>query len=336
MNADTHDSAFRRYSALLERCTNGAPEEVLQAAYELGRWAWGQGLGVVYLTMLHHEALGALLQRLTTRDEIGRAAKGAALIAAECLSVFEMAMRGFQEANAVLAESNRKLEAANQELDAFSYSVSHDLRAPLRAIDGFSRLLIDQYGEKLDDQGRHYLQRVRAGAQHMSMLIDALLGLSRVGRSTLRSESVDLTQMARDIANDLAARDPERAVAVDIADGMTARGDPRLLGVALQNLLGNAWKFTARRPDARIAFDQATEEGETVYRVKDNGAGFDMAYASRLFAPFQRLHRPSDYEGTGIGLATVQRIISRHGGRVWAQAAPDQGATFSFTLGATS
>ncbi len=226
-----------------------------------------------------------------------------------------------------------ELEQANKELEAFSYSVSHDLRAPLRSIDGFSKALLDEYGEKLDERACHYLDRIRAGTQRMSALINDLLNLSRMTRTPLRKESISLTELARGVVAELHTREPSRNVAIEIADGLSARGDKRLITIALVNLLGNAWKYTAKRPETQIAFGRENKGNEAVFYVRDNGAGFDMAYAGKLFAPFQRLHLDSEFEGTGIGLATVQRIISRHGGRIWTEAAVDEGATFFFTLG---
>jgi signal transduction histidine kinase len=226
-----------------------------------------------------------------------------------------------------------ELEQANKELEAFSYSVSHDLRAPLRAIDGFSKALIEEYGEKLDAQACRYLERVRMGTQKMSGLINDLLDLSRINRTALRNESISLTELARGVVADLQNREPARKVAIEIADGLMALGDARLITIVLVNLLGNAWKYTAKQPEARISFVPEIKENETVFCVRDNGAGFDMKYADKLFAPFQRLHQDSEFEGTGIGLATVQRIISRHGGRIWAEATVNEGATFFFTLG---
>ena len=226
-----------------------------------------------------------------------------------------------------------ELEQANKELEAFSYSVSHDLRAPLRSIDAFSKALLDEYGEKLDERACHYLDRIRAGTQRMSALINDLLNLSRMTRTPLRKESISLTELARGVVAELHTREPSRNVAIEIADGLSARGDKRLITIALVNLLGNAWKYTAKRPETQIAFGRENKGNEAVFYVRDNGAGFDMAYAGKLFAPFQRLHLDSEFEGTGIGLATVQRIISRHGGRIWTEAAVDEGATFFFTLG---
>jgi light-regulated signal transduction histidine kinase (bacteriophytochrome) len=233
-----------------------------------------------------------------------------------------------------LAErASRDLEEANRELEAFSYSVSHDLRAPLRSIEGFSQILLEDYGDKLDEEGEDYLGRVRAASRRMAFLIDDLLDLSRVSRRPLRRELVDLSTQTREIAAELGKSQPEREAEFVIADGLTANGDARLLRLALENLLGNAWKFTSREEKARIEFGSTTLEGrERVYFVRDNGMGFDEAYAGKLFGAFQRLHGPEEFEGTGIGLATVQRIVRRHGGRVWAEGEVGQGATFFFTL----
>ncbi len=223
-------------------------------------------------------------------------------------------------------------EAANRDLEAFSYSVAHDLRAPLRGIDGFSHALEEDYGALLDSKGREYLQRVRSSAQHMGHLIDALLALGRVTRVNIRDESVDLSALARGTAERLKALQPSRAVEIVVGDGFREKGDSALLGAVIENLLGNAWKFTRDRPNARIELGRVKEGKRTRYFVRDNGAGFDMAYASKLFGVFQRLHSTSEFEGTGIGLATVQRIVQRHGGRVWAEGKVGEGACFYFTL----
>jgi len=226
----------------------------------------------------------------------------------------------------------RDLAAANKELEAFSYSVSHDLRAPLRAIDGFSKVLLSSYAKALDDRGRHYLDRVRAATQRMSELIDDLLGLARVGRKELARREVDVSALAGRVAAELARRDAERAVRVEIAPGLSAHADPQLLAIVLENLLGNAWKFTGKAAGACIEVGQERNGAGGPFYVRDNGAGFDMAYADKLFGAFQRLHLDSDFEGTGIGLVTVQRIVARHGGRIWAEGAVGKGATFRFTL----
>lgn len=224
------------------------------------------------------------------------------------------------------------MDVANRELEAFSYSVSHDLRSPLRAVDGFALALTEDYAGKLDATGEDYLQRIRGGTQRMSALIDAMLQLSRIGRKPLKPGSLDLSIMAREILTELAVAEPARQVAIDITPGLHAWGDAQLLHAALGNLLGNAWKYSAKTPHAKITFGHLQQDGQAVYFVRDNGVGFDMAHAGKLFGAFQRLHHRAEFEGTGIGLATVQRIIHRHGGRIWAEAAPGQGATFYFTL----
>ncbi|HRJ71863.1 MAG TPA: CHASE3 domain-containing protein [Terrimicrobiaceae bacterium] len=226
-----------------------------------------------------------------------------------------------------------ELEDANRELDTFCYSVSHDLRAPLRAIAGFSKVLAETCTDKLDATSRNYLDRIVAATDRMGDLIDDLLKLSRVTRNELVPQRVDLTQMARSIADGLVLASPGRETKIAVSEHLEAEGDPRLLRVMLENLLGNAWKFTSKTPDARIAFDcEIQDGGRKVFSVADNGAGFDMQFAGKLFGPFQRLHAAGDFPGTGIGLATVQRIIHRHGGSVWADAAPGRGATFFFTF----
>jgi PAS domain S-box-containing protein len=233
---------------------------------------------------------------------------------------------------ATLARAKEAAETANQELEAFSYSVAHDLRAPLRSIDGFSQALLEDYGETLDANGKRYLAFVRGSAQHMAELIDDLLALSRVTRSDLHRERVDLSALAQDALRRLRRSQPERQAEVAIQDGLKVEGDPRLLAVAIDNLLGNAWKFTGKRADARIEVGALSNDTQPIYFVRDNGAGFDMAFAHKLFGVFQRLHSAAEFDGTGIGLATVQRVIKRHQGRVWAQAEIDRGATFFFTL----
>ena len=229
-------------------------------------------------------------------------------------------------------ERTAQLEAANKELEAFSYSVSHDLRAPLRSIDGFSQALLEDYASGLDDQGKNYLQRVRAATQRMGDLIDDMLQLSRVTRVEMRRETVNLSALAESVLEDLRRGDPARPAETVIQPGLETTGDPQLLRIVLVNLLSNAWKFTSRQPEARIEFGLGNENGEPAFFVRDNGAGFDMQYADKLFGAFQRLHSPSEFPGTGIGLATVQRIIHRHGGRVRAEGAVGQGAMFHFTL----
>ncbi len=225
------------------------------------------------------------------------------------------------------------LTEANKELESFSYSISHDLRAPLRGIDGFTHLLLDEYGDRLDAKGHEYLERVRRAAQRMGMLIDDLLDLSRVNRHEMKREEIDLSQVAREVVEDLRKSEPARKVDILIEDGCRAWGDPQLLRVLLENLLGNAWKYTGKTEQAKISFgpDQ-TSPGEAIFQVRDNGAGFDMDYVDKLFQPFQRLHKAEDFEGSGVGLASAARVVRRHRGRIWAESSPGQGAAFHFTL----
>jgi signal transduction histidine kinase len=245
------------------------------------------------------------------------------------LSIFEDTVRTNRE----LQQSQARLANANRELETFSYSVSHDLRAPLRSIAGFSQALAEDEADRLDERGHDYLRRIQGASLRMSQLIDDLLALARVSRGELQRGSTKLGDLARATAEVLQATDPARPVQWLIAPELRANADARMLKIVLENLLSNAWKFTRKRPEARIEVGQEGRGAERVYYVRDNGAGFDMNHADKLFAPFQRLHTTADFEGTGVGLATVQRIIHRHGGRIWAESAVGQGATFYFTLG---
>src|SRR5215210_8394253 len=231
------------------------------------------------------------------------------------------------------AELVRDLEHKNRELESFSYAVSHDLQAPLRRIDSFSRAILESQAEKLDEAGQRYLDRVREASQQMSQLIDDVLYLSRVTRADLREQDVDLSSLAQLILSRFQESEPARKVEVRIRPGVIVTGDGQLLRIALENLFENAWKFSSKQAESRIEFGVTQASGEPTYFVRDNGAGFDMTYADRLFGPFQRLHAQGEFPGSGIGLATVQRIIHRHGGRVWAEGLVGQGATFQFTLG---
>ena len=230
-------------------------------------------------------------------------------------------------------ERTAALDASNQELEAFCYSVSHDLRSPLRAIDGFSQAILEDMDGRLDVNAAGHLARIRAASQRMAALIDDLLSLSRITRTGLTVKQIDLTRMARAVCEELAAAQPGRVVRAVVADGLEAEGDPRLVRQVFENLIGNAWKFTSKQEGARIDVGSQAGEQGPIYFVRDNGAGFDPQYAGRLFGVFQRLHAMTDFPGTGVGLAIVERIVKRHGGRVWAEAAVGRGATFYFTLG---
>jgi len=235
----------------------------------------------------------------------------------------------------IRAELVLDLEHKNRELESFSYAVSHDLRAPLRRIDSFSRAVLESQADRMDEAGQRFLSRVREASQHMSQLIDDVLHLSRVTRADLRDQEVDLSSIASLILTRLQESEPERKMDAKVRPGVLVTGDSQLLKIAMENLLENAWKFTAKEPESRIEFGMMQAGGEATYFVRDNGAGFDMTYTDRLFGPFQRLHPQGEFPGNGIGLATVQRIIHRHGGRVWAEGLVGQGATFYFTTGRT-
>lgn len=237
-----------------------------------------------------------------------------------------------KHAHLALAERTADLKIVNAELESFNYSVSHDLRAPLRAIDGFSQALFEDYGELLDETGRGYLKRIRSAAERMNGLIDDLLKLSRFSNALLKQQQVNLSGLAQEIITNLQAEEPERKVAVHVQENITVPGDEGLLNIALENLIGNAWKFTNKHPDAEIKLGTSSTNGKTSCFVKDNGAGFNQNYADKLFTPFQRLHSPEEFTGQGIGLTIVQRIIHRHGGRIWAESNEGKGATFHFTL----
>jgi light-regulated signal transduction histidine kinase (bacteriophytochrome) len=237
-----------------------------------------------------------------------------------------------KQAELALERLNKELIAVNRELETFSYSVAHDLRAPLRSLAGFSQVLVDDYADTLDEKGRGFLGRIIVAATKMGKLIDDLLNLSRVTRIEMTRKHVNLTGVARRITRSLARNSPERQVEFSIADDLIAECDERLILIVLHNLLDNAWKFTHKSEHAVIEFGVLTDNDETVYFVRDNGAGFDMAYAGKLFHPFQRVHQADDFPGTGIGLATVKRIIERHGGRIWIEGFTGKGATVYFTL----
>lgn len=240
--------------------------------------------------------------------------------------------RRIGELERLVGERTAELEVCRNEMTSLVYAISHDLQAPLRSILGFAGILEEESAGRLEPEGRQHLARISAAAADMNRLIEALLGLSRAARAALRRRPTDLGAIAEIIAAELQVARPDRSASFVIAPGLTATADPELMRIALEQLLGNAWKFTRRHPAARIEFGAAREGGEPAFFVRDDGAGFDPACAGRLFTPFQRLHRADEFEGAGVGLATVRRIIQRHGGRIWAEAAVERGATFYFTL----
>ena len=304
-------------------------EEIKARLLAHGHWE-----GEVIHTTKNGDLLVAATQWVMHRDEEGR--PKAVLVVANDITERKEAEKEIRRLNEELeervADRTAELQAVNKELEAFSYSVSHDLRAPLRHIDGFSQALLEDYTDKLDDAGKGYLREVRGASQEMAQLIDDVLQLARVTRSEMRREVVNLSDLARAIAAELKKREPKRKVILNLKEDLTTRGDKRLLRIVLNNLLGNAWKFTAKRTEGQITLGREQKNGESTYFIRDNGAGFDMAYVGKLFGAFQRLHTAGEFEGTGIGLATVQRIVYRHGGRVWAEGAVNEGATFYFTL----
>ena len=283
------------------------------------------------LTIVALGVIAILSARMVERGEKAlRASEARYRQLFENLQATELKVRQLNES---LAQRAGELTVANKELEAFSYSVSHDLRAPLRSIDGFSQALLEDQGDRLDAQGREHLGRVRKASQRMAHLIDDLLNLSRLSRAPMVRSQVDLSALARELIEDLRHQFPDRRVEVHVEPGVVAEGDVRLLRVVLENLLGNAFKFTAHRDPGEIWFGQVASASGRQFFVRDNGAGFNMAYVGKLFAPFQRLHKVEEFSGTGIGLATVQRIVQRHGGRAWAEGIEGKGATFWFTVG---
>ena len=327
------------YVAALEDYVANGDETALSRSYEFGRSAMTRGMGVLDMAALHQAAVAVLLVSASPAEQL-RLTSTAAGFFTELLSPFEMSFRGYRAANEELRRLNESLqqqkeavELANHELETFSYTVSHDLRAPLRSIDAFSQFLLEDCGPALGEDCRRHATRIRTAAQHMSVLIDKLLTLARVTRTEIQRVDVNLTALAQRVAEWLQAAAPDRDVDFAVEDGLHCKGDAALLLLVVENLLGNAWKYTSKRSRAEIRFGHEVCDGKPCYFVRDNGTGFDMASVEKLFAPFQRLHSTSEFEGTGIGLATVQRAVQRHNGRVWADAAIDHGATFYFTVG---
>lgn len=327
------------YAASLRAYLHDPDESALAAAYELGRAALDNGAGVTSVVATHAKALGPILGA----DPTAALSMRSISFLVECLAPLEMAHRGFMEANKALQSLNedleqrvlertRQLEQANEELGAFAYSVSHDLRAPVRSIHGFSQIILEDCAPLLDDVGRSALERIQFSANRMEQLIDGILNLAQTSREQLSIGTVNLSVMANEIVAELREQQPDRHIDVRIADNLVAEADPDLVRIALTNLLSNAFKFTAGQPTPRIDFASEIQGDEVVYYTRDNGVGFDMAYIENVFRPFERLHSQEDFPGTGIGLATVHRAIRRHGGRIWAEASVDHGASFFFTL----
>lgn len=322
----------------------GVPPDALQSQY-LERLAQtvtivvavlaGALLFSIYMTRLIRIPITSLARaaRSAAKGEFGvQAVESGPIEVEDVAREFNRMLARRSESEAALALKNAQLEAANKELDAFSYSASHDLRSPLQTIDGFSRALQEDYGEKLEPEARDYLQRIRHAVQLMAQLVDDLLKLSRLSRAEMSFQVVDLATIAAGVAEQLRAQEPGRDIVINITPKATVYGDEHLLSVVMENLLGNAWKFSSRHAKARVEFGFLERDTERIYFVRDDGAGFDMERVEKLFIPFQRLHSTSDFPGTGIGLALVRRIILRHGGRVWAEGAPEKGATIYFTL----
>jgi light-regulated signal transduction histidine kinase (bacteriophytochrome) len=333
------------YHFALSEYLRAPSEESLTLAYDLGRLALEQGLGVVDWATVHGDALADLGQAGLDAEALRRS--GAFF--RESLSPFEMTQRGYAESHRWLerlnadlrqqvAERERlaaELRDSNAELEAFSYSVAHDLRAPLRHIDGFSQVLLGRHGPALETEAQHALKRIQNAVRRMGDLIDSLLRLSQMMRAQPDRQPLDLAPSARAIIERLRQTEPERSVEVRIADQILAEGDRKLLDAVLENLLGNAWKFTSKTSRALIEVGVSVDRSPSVYFIRDNGAGFDMAHAAKLFGVFERLHSAKEFPGTGIGLATVQRVVRRHGGQIWAEGTPNAGATFYFTLAST-
>lgn len=324
------DALLEEFTRLLAPISRAADEGALERGYELGRKAVEEKIGLLEVLDAYHRALAKRLAPVAPGADRLAQATGELLTAS--VAPYEMTHRGYQETVARLQKANHDLSAANDELEAFSYTASHDLRAPLRSIAGFSKILLSRYAGVLDADGRDMLERVAASAQKMDQLIEGLLRLSRLGRAAMKPGTVDLSALAGDILAELRRSAPERRVDAVVEAGLRVQGDLELLRAAMTNLLSNAWKFTARKPEAHIEFGCQNRPGSRVFFVRDDGAGFDMQGAAKLFAPFQRLHAQTEFSGTGIGLTTVRRIIARHGGAIWAEGEVGRGAVFYFTL----
>jgi light-regulated signal transduction histidine kinase (bacteriophytochrome) len=337
---DTFHDIEKKYKAALREHLARPDEDTLFGAYQLGHDAIARGMGVLEIADIHQRALVSLTADATTPDEITAIFGNAHAFYREILSSFEMIHRGFRESTAAVEELEQRiqqrtslLQETNKELDTFSYSVAHDLRAPLRAIDGFTRLLQDDFSSQLSDEGRRFLTIARTNAKKMTELLDNLLTLSRANRKKIATKSlVNMKELAHVVASDLLKKESNRTIVMDIHDVPSVPGSPTMMRQVLLNILSNAIKFTRGLPHPVIEFGSTMREGEQVFYVRDNGIGFEMRNADKLFDTFQHLHPEETYEGTGVGLAVVRRIIHRYGGRVWAEAEPNKGATIYFTI----
>ncbi len=316
------------YATALRAYLKHPDEPALEAAYELGRAALDNGIGVTDIVGAHAEALGSILG--TSQTAIWTHSIS---FLVECLAPLEMAHRGFMEANRTLQTVNADLERTNRDLQSFATSIAHDLRTPLRALAGYSAALMEDCADGLGDAGRDYADRIEAASQHMGQVLDDLLRLSTVARAKIEIQQVDLGAEVASIAEELQRESPDRRVRFTIEQPAWVLADRVLIRTVLQNLLDNAWKFTYGRDNASIEFGTTPAgDARVCCYVRDNGAGFDPAYVDKLFKPFQRLHTTREFPGTGIGLASVRQIVERHGGRSWAKGAVGHGATISFTL----
>ena len=339
MTQTVHDIE-KQYRIVLQEYLTRTDEEALFHAYELGRQAVAKGLGVLEIADIHERTLISLSPQTAMPTEITATIERSHAFYREILSAFEMVHRGFRETSAAVEELEQRvqqrtalLQETNKELETFSYSVAHDLRAPLRAIDGFTRLLLDDYTTHLSDDGKRFLTIARTNTKKMAELLDDLLAISRVNRKKMATESlINMRDLAQGIAEDLLKQEADRSIVMNIHDVAPIQGSPSVMRQVLENVISNAITFTRGQPHPVIEIGSVPREGEQIFYVRDNGVGFEMRNADKMFGAFQRLHPSEEYEGNGVGLAIVQRIIHRQGGRVWAEGEPGKGATIYFTV----
>lgn len=327
------------YLTTLQKYLIGKNEEYLHHAYNLGRDAYNSGVNLLEIANIHHTVLTKILEDNIPPDNIHEIITSVSNFYTEFISSFEMALRGFKEVNNLLRElyielktKSRKLEAANQELESFSYSVSHDLRAPLRAIDGYTRIIEEDYGSQFDAEGKRICGVIRVNTRQMNQLIDDLLAFSKLSRTEIQSSLIDITKLVNSVFNELTSPENRQRIIFDIDVLPSITGDTAMIKQVWINLISNALKFSSKNNQAEIKIGFEQTDNEIIYFIKDNGVGFDMQYSDKLFGVFQRLHSTKEFEGTGVGLAIVQRIIKRHGGRVWAKGEINIGATFYFSI----